>query len=84
MSEAIREAAKQCGCSSSEAHNPEGGNLKAIEARNIAIVSAYKQGVEKSQLSEGFMRSKSTINGIILSESNKEYSSILLSKKESS
>jgi hypothetical protein len=62
--ECLRDAARHCDCKPSEALDPRG--KAAITARNAAIVSAYRLGVPKHALSQGFRRSWETINKALL------------------
>ena len=62
--ECLRDAARHCDCKPSEALDPR--SKAAITARNAAIVAAYRQGVPKHALSEGFRRSWETINKALL------------------
>ena len=62
--EALREAAKHCGCLPSEAHDPR--SKPAIMARNMALVAAHRQGVPKHDLCDGFRRSWETVNKTLL------------------
>ena len=61
----IREAASHCDCKPSEALDPR--TKAAIAARNAAIVQAFRLGVPKHALSDGFRRSWETINKALLS-----------------
>ena len=66
IADAIREAAKECGIHPKHAHNPSCSERAGIAARNMAIVSAYAQGVSKADLATGFARSWETINDALL------------------
>ena len=61
----IRDAASQCDCKPSEALDPR--TRAALAARNAAIVHAYRLGVPKHALSDGFRRSWETVNKALLS-----------------
>ena len=69
--EAIREAAKHVGCKPSEAHDPPYAHRAGIQARNLAIVQAHRQGVPKEFLADAFRRSWETINNVILQDARK-------------
>jgi len=66
--ECIRDAAKEVGCKPSDAHDPPTANRAGIAARNLAIVSAHRQGVSKDQLCEAFRRSWETVNNVLLQD----------------
>ena len=62
--ECLRDAARHCDCKPSEALDPR--SKAAMMARNAAIVSAFRLGVPKHALSQGFRRSWETINKALL------------------
>jgi len=70
--EAISNAAKEIGCKPSDAHDPPTANRAGIAARNLAIVSAHRQGVSKDQLCEAFRRSWETVNNVLLQEARND------------
>jgi hypothetical protein len=72
IADAIREAARECGIHPKHALNPACSERAGIAARNMAIISAYAQGVSKADLATGFGRTWETINAALLGRKKKQ------------
>jgi hypothetical protein len=59
--DALRQAAKECGCKPSEALNPSKHHPASVDARNIAIRLAFDQGISRKLLTSAFRRDEKTI-----------------------
>ncbi len=65
IEDAIRQAARECGCKPSNAHIPKNGDKQGLAARRMAVKEAHKQGVPVAFLAAAFNRERKTITELI-------------------
>lgn len=66
ITDAIRQAAADCGIPPKRIHDPHNQDRHAVAGRNRAIQLAHSQGVTKRDLAEAFVRTSKTIAAAIL------------------